>query len=109
MGGVQLIMAVRVEASGIDARSKLQHTAPLWMPLCRCTLEGEPAQGNSGQRCAGRGEEGSPAYLRDSHVPVHSYPPGSSQDGLQVGYICWAQELRLPCPPRHAETTYTLL
>jgi len=91
MGGVQLIMAMRVEASGIDARSKLQHTAPLRMPLRRCTLGGEPAQGNSGQGRAGRREKGSPAYLRDSRVPVHSYPPGPSQDGLQVGCICWAQ------------------
>ena len=48
MGGVQLIMAMRVEASGIDSRCKLQHTAPLRMPLHRCTLGGDRAQGNSG-------------------------------------------------------------
>src|SRR5262249_36111345 len=86
MGGVQLIMPVRVEASGIDARSKLQHTAPLWMPLCRFALEGEfTTEGSADQRGTGRGEEGPPAYLRDPRVLVHRYPPGPSQDSLHAG------------------------
>jgi hypothetical protein len=57
MAGVQLIMAVRVEARRIATRAKLQHTAPLQMPLRRCTLEGESTQGNSGQGRAGRGRK----------------------------------------------------
>src|SRR5262249_51335962 len=104
MGGVQLIMAVRVEASGIDARAKLQHTAPLWMPLRRFTLEDESAaKGSADQRSTGRGEEGSPAYFRDSHVPVHSYPPGPSQDGLQdsrAGARATPASRSLPAPGR---------
>ena len=85
-------MAVRVEASGIDARAKLQHASPLRMSLCRFAPEDESAaEGSADQRGTGRGEEGSSAYCRDSHVPVHSYPPGPSQDGLQVGCMCWAQ------------------
>src|SRR5262249_5953398 len=91
MGGVQLIMPVRVEASGIDPRSKPQHTAPFRMPLRRFTLEGEStAEGSADQRGTGRGEEGSPAYLRDPRLLVHRYPPGPSQDSLHAGCVCWA-------------------
>src|SRR5215471_7951416 len=97
MGGVQLIMPVRVEASGIDSRSKLQHTAPFRMPLRRFTLEGEStAEGSADQRGTGRGEEGSPAYLRDPRGRVHRYPPGLSQDSLHAGCICWAWATGIP-------------
>src|SRR5215475_1151157 len=39
MGGVQLIMTMRIEAGSIVERAELQHATSLWMPLCRLALE----------------------------------------------------------------------
>src|SRR3989442_10500811 len=68
-------MAVRVEAGRIDARAKVQHAPPLRMPLCRCTLGREPTQGNTNQRRAGRGEEGSAAQDSGLWGSVHDGTP----------------------------------
>src|SRR5262249_39054192 len=57
MGGVQLIMAVRIEASRIDTRAQLEYTAPWQMPLRRCPVGRETAQGGPHQHGTGRREE----------------------------------------------------
>src|SRR2546425_6400506 len=68
-------MTVRIEAGRIVERAKLQHTAPLRMPLHRFTLGCQPAQGGTDQGGAGRGEERSPAEFSGLRVSVHTSPP----------------------------------
>jgi len=72
---VQLVIAVRVEATRIAAGAKLQCTAPLWMALCRLALESEAPQRRTYDSGARSGEEGSPAEPSGLHVPVHDGPP----------------------------------
>src|SRR5262249_62230428 len=56
MGGVQLIMAVRIEASRIDTRAQLGYTAPWRMPLRRCSVgRGTPQGGPPPPRPGRRG------------------------------------------------------
>src|SRR5713226_41865 len=74
MRGVQLIMAVRVEARRIAARAILQDTTPLWMVLCRLTLGYEAPQGGTHDSSTHSGEEGSPAEPSGRRVPVHGGP-----------------------------------
>src|SRR5262249_61804940 len=57
MGGVQLIMAVRIEASRIDTRAQLEYTAPWRVPLRRCPVGGGAAQGGPPQHHNGRRQE----------------------------------------------------
>jgi len=47
MAGMQLIIAVRIEASRVKPRAKLQYTMPLGMPLSGCTLGREPPQSDT--------------------------------------------------------------
>src|SRR5438132_8572626 len=68
-------MTVRIEAGRIVERAKLQHTAPLRMPLHRFTLGCQPAQGGTDQGGAGRGEERSPAEFSSLRMSVHPCPP----------------------------------
>ncbi len=75
MRGVQLIMAVRVEATRIAARAILQDTAPLWMVLCRLTLGYEAPPGGTYDSGARSDDEGSPAEPSGLRVPVHGGPP----------------------------------
>src|SRR5262249_10316634 len=71
IGGVQLIMPVRIEAGCIEERAKLQYTAPLRTPLRRCPVGREPAQGGPHEHGTGRSEERSAAYVGSLCVSVH--------------------------------------
>src|SRR5262249_35580966 len=71
IGGVQLIMPVRIEAGCIEERAKLQYTAPLRMPLRRCPVGREPTQGGTHEHGTGRSEERSAADVGSLCVSVH--------------------------------------
>jgi len=61
IGGVQLIVPVRIEAGRIEERAKLQHTPLARMPLRRYPVGREPTQGGTHQYGTGRSKKRSSA------------------------------------------------
>ena len=88
--GVQLIVAVRVEASGIGTRAKLQYAAALRMALCRFCLRYETVPGGPNKRGTGCGKECSPAQLNSVRLSVHGDTPSKvSGDNLGVTTVAY--------------------
>src|SRR5206468_7475183 len=79
IGGVQLIMPVRIEARRIEERAKLQGATPPRTSRGHRPAGAEAPQGGAHKRRAGCGEERSAAERGRLRMPVHGYPPKSTK------------------------------